>query len=76
MSAREKAKAAELLTPGGIAREPGLAKEALDALKEPAAPRDPIVDDEQRAAEGVVVPPSAPLSHTRLPRPPPPDGRP
>jgi membrane-bound lytic murein transglycosylase D len=57
MSAKEKAKAAEAVTPGGVVK-------------------DPIVDDEARAAEGVDVPPSTPSSPPSLPRPPPPDGRP
>jgi membrane-bound lytic murein transglycosylase D len=78
MSAHEKAKAAETLTPGGIAKAPATpeaaAKEPIDSAKQ--EPRDPIVDDEERAAEGIVVPPSASSTPPSLPRPPPPDGRP
>ncbi len=52
----------------------GAVKEPVDAEKEPTTPRDPIVDDEARAAEGVTVP--DPSTSRTLPRPPPPDGRP
>ncbi|MDB4966089.1 MAG: Lytic transglycosylase catalytic [Myxococcales bacterium] len=81
LTAAEKAKAACALTPGGLepdareaAKEPAdSTKESLDAPKEPAPPRDPIVDEQERAEEGVVVSPGDKRS---LPRPPPSDGRP
>lgn len=85
MTAAEKAKAACALTPGGLepadkdkdkeleAAPEATTKETLDAAKLPTVPRDPIVDEAQRAEDGVDVP-DAP-SRT-LPRPPPPDGRP
>ena len=47
-------------------------KDVVDAAKEPSTPRDPIVDDAARAAEGVDVPATSPA----LPKPPPSDGRP
>jgi membrane-bound lytic murein transglycosylase D len=48
-------------------------KESIDSVKEPAPPRDPIVDEQERVEEGVVVSPNEKRS---LPRPPPSDGRP
>jgi membrane-bound lytic murein transglycosylase D len=74
MSAAERAKAAQLITPGGVTAEPPVSRERGAAAQE--EPRDPIVDDDARAAEGVVVPPSASSPPPSLPRPPPPDGRP
>lgn len=84
MTAAEKAKAACVLTPGGLqpasedekdvpAGLEAAGKDTVDAAKLPNLPRDPIVDEQERAAEGVVVP-----EHTLrgLPSPPPPDGRP
>ena len=80
MSASEKAKAACALTPGGLdepkegkdsAASDG--KEAMDSAKELTSPHDPIVDEQERAEEGVVV--SGAAGRT-LPRPPPSDGRP
>ncbi|HEX4461026.1 MAG TPA: LysM peptidoglycan-binding domain-containing protein, partial [Polyangia bacterium] len=47
-------------------------KDVVDAAKEPSTPRDPIVDDAERAAEGVEVP----TTSSTLPKPPPSDGRP
>jgi hypothetical protein len=47
-------------------------KDTVDAAKEPTAPRDPIVDEDERAAEGVTVT----EARDGLPPPPPPDGRP
>jgi hypothetical protein len=67
-------------TPNGAGESKGAApdgeshgsKDVIDAVKEPSTPRDPIVDDAERAAEGVEVPATAPS----LPKPPPSDGRP
>ncbi|HWE27782.1 MAG TPA: LysM peptidoglycan-binding domain-containing protein, partial [Polyangia bacterium] len=80
MTGVEKAKAACALTPGGLERDARTkeatiaGKEEIDADKEPTTPKDPIVDEEERAAEGVSVGERA--AHGSLPRPPPPDGRP
>jgi hypothetical protein len=80
MSAAEKAKAACALTPGGLEPEAKEKEESSvgqkqtsDAATEPTAPKDPIDDEEESAAEG---PGSSDAPARGLPRPPPPDGRP
>lgn len=69
MTAAEKAKAACSITPSGEANLRGspTSEPALPSL--PRLPRDPIIDEQERAEEG--VPQDAPL-----PRPPPSDGGP
>ncbi len=86
MTSAEKAKAACELRPGGLEPESkdkeaatsGNAiageKEVVDAAKEPTVPQDPIVDEEERTAEGVTV--ADVPARSSLPKPPPPDGRP
>jgi membrane-bound lytic murein transglycosylase D len=67
MSAKEKVKAVERVTPGGAEKDRG--KEPIDAEKV----ADPIIDDELRKEEGIDV---LPTEKPGLPKPPPPDGRP